>query len=436
MNPVRGLARDKVASPKDLGGATSNGMKKLKINFSLPLVIILAVGLLLVGINQAEATTVTYAQNTTWDAGVGNITVEANSNANEVVTTGTTMTITIASGQKMVLTSAAGLYLLNDGGYTFVCDGTGSHLTITSSTTKNVIVTPSSTSCSTTGGSSSGGTSTPTPTPTPAGGGGTTPAATPTPTSTPAAATPTPTPVVSVSKPTPASKGFVSLAAVKLKDGDVVSASGSSDPDVYIVNPHGYKRLFLNPAIFGFYGHLGGFSKVKSTTSVTRDTFVTSGLFRNCETNGPKVYGVEVTGEDTGMLHWVNTTGAQAVKDDPDFFKKVFCINTNEFNWYKKGTDYTSVNQIPDYARGSVSSSTSTPTPTPTPAPVSTAKKYKVVSDVGYLNVRSSASTSSSILGQLNAGTVIESLSKSGVWHKIKYQNKDAWVHGDYLQAM
>ncbi len=27
MNPVRGLARDKVASPKDLGGATSNGMK-------------------------------------------------------------------------------------------------------------------------------------------------------------------------------------------------------------------------------------------------------------------------------------------------------------------------------------------------------------------------------------------------------------------------
>jgi len=27
MNPVRGLARDKVASPEDLGGATSNGMK-------------------------------------------------------------------------------------------------------------------------------------------------------------------------------------------------------------------------------------------------------------------------------------------------------------------------------------------------------------------------------------------------------------------------
>ena len=30
MNPVRGLARDKVASPKDLGGATSNGMNKME----------------------------------------------------------------------------------------------------------------------------------------------------------------------------------------------------------------------------------------------------------------------------------------------------------------------------------------------------------------------------------------------------------------------
>ena len=27
MNPVRGLARDKVASPKDLGEATTNGIK-------------------------------------------------------------------------------------------------------------------------------------------------------------------------------------------------------------------------------------------------------------------------------------------------------------------------------------------------------------------------------------------------------------------------
>ena len=230
---------------------------------------------------------------------------------------------------------------------------------------------------------------------------------------------------VSVSKPTPASRGFVSLTAVSLKDGDVISAGGSSDPDVYIVNPNGYKRLFLNPAIFGFYGHLGGFSKVKSATSTTRDVFVTSGLFRNCETNDKKVYGVETTGEDTGVLHWVNTTGEQAVADDPNFFKKVFCINTNEFNWYKKGTDYTTVNQIPDYSRKNVSSV----------APVSSAKKYKVV-NTDQLNVRVLANTSSAILGKLPAGNIIESLSQSGLWHKIKYQAKDAWVHSDYLQLV
>lgn len=145
-----------------------------------------------------------------------------------------------------------------------------------------------------------------------------------------------------------------------LKEGDVVSAAGSDDPDVYIVNDWGYKRLFLNPAIFGFYGHLGGFAAVKNVSPATRDAFGTSGLFRNCETNDEKVYGVQTTGEDTGMLHWVNTSGAQAVADDPNFFKKVFCINSNEFNWYSKGSDYSSVNQVPSYSR--VPGSTPTPT--------------------------------------------------------------------------
>lgn len=136
-----------------------------------------------------------------------------------------------------------------------------------------------------------------------------------------------------------------------LKEGDTVSAAGSDDPDVYIINDWGYKRLFLNPVIFGFYGHLGGFAAVHSITPATRDAFPTSGLFRNCETNDEKVYGVETTGEDTGVLHWVNTTGAQAVADDPNFFKKVFCINSNEFNWYAKGSNYTSVSQVPSYVR-------------------------------------------------------------------------------------
>lgn len=162
--------------------------------------------------------------------------------------------------------------------------------------------------------------------------------------------------------------GFVYFSAIQnaeaakpsdygLKEGDTVSAAGSDDPDVYIVNEQGYKRLFLNPVIFNMYGHLGGFANVKTISAATRDAFPTSGLFR---LNGDeKVYGVETTGEDTGIFHWVNTTGAQAVADDPNFFKKVFVINQNEFNWYAKGTNYTSVSQVPSYAR--VAGATPTP---------------------------------------------------------------------------
>src|SRR3989344_1906789 len=100
-----------------------------------------------------------------------------------------------------------------------------------------------------------------------------------------------------------------------LKEGDLISAIFSDDPDVYIINEHGYKRLFLNPEIFKFYGHLGGFFNVKLVTEEVLDIFPTSGLFRDCESEDPKVYGVDIEGEDNGKLHWVNTTGEQAVKD-------------------------------------------------------------------------------------------------------------------------
>lgn len=379
-----------------------------------------------VGINYANAVgDASFPQDTTVALDVGDMTITAGSDADTVVATNTNITVTISSGQSFTLESTGRKLLENNGGFQYTCSEGKSSVTLTVSTATTIIITPSATVCGSTGsvGGSSGGGG--------GGGGTTTSVATPTPIVT---ASPTPSPTstpapVSTSKPTPTSRGFVNLTNVSLKDGDVISAAGSSDPDVYIVNSYGYKRLFLNPAIFGFYGHLGGFSKIKSTTSVTRDIFVTSGLFRNCETNDKKVYGVETTGEDTGSLHWVNTSGAQAVVDDPDFFKKVFCINTKEFSWYPQGTAYTSVNQIPDYSRKNV--------PSPTPSAVTTVvkKQYKVVG-TDQLNVRASASTSMAILGKLPLGQVIESLSQQGSWHKIKYQTKDGWVHGDYLKAL
>ncbi|HET7629968.1 MAG TPA: hypothetical protein VFK03_01200, partial [Candidatus Saccharimonadales bacterium] len=142
-----------------------------------------------------------------------------------------------------------------------------------------------------------------------------------------------------------------------LKEGQMISASGSNDPDIYIVNDWGYKRLFLNPVIFNMYGQLtGGFAAVTSVSAATRDAFPTSGLFRDCEVgsanNNGNVYAVEVTGEDTGVLHHVALTGDQAVAQDANFFKKVFCINDREFNWYQKGSDYSSLSQVPVYTRG------------------------------------------------------------------------------------
>ncbi|MEK7637917.1 MAG: hypothetical protein AAB375_00620 [Patescibacteria group bacterium] len=141
----------------------------------------------------------------------------------------------------------------------------------------------------------------------------------------------------------------VAPADYGLLEGDTISASGSSDPDIYIVNEHGYKRLFVNPAIFTLYGHLS-WAGVKSVAPATRDAFGTSGLFR---VNGDtKVYGLDVISEDVANLRWVNTSGAQAVIDDPNFFKKVFVINEAEKALYGMGADYTSVLQVPVYSRG------------------------------------------------------------------------------------
>ena len=360
---------------------------------------------------EALAAIASFPQDTTVKFTLGDFTIAGGSGADEVTTTAASITIKISPGDELTFKSPGKNILTNDGGYSYSCSSTESSISIkvpTGDPQKTVKITPDSILCNAGGGGGSGG----------AGGGGGGGSAAPT-------ATPTPIPPVPVSKgATPASRGFVNLAGLSLREGEVISAAGSDDPDVYIVNEHGYKRLFLNPVIFGFYGHLGGFAKVKKAVPATRDTLVTSGLFRNCETNDKKVYGLEATGEDVGTLHWVNTTGEQAVADDPGFFKKVFCINTKEFNWYPKGSAYTSVNQIPDYSRQNMSSS---------PVPVN--KQYKVVG-ADQLNVRASASTSSAILGKLSEGQTIESLGQDGLWHKIKYQNKDGWVHSDYLRAI
>ena len=123
-----------------------------------------------------------------------------------------------------------------------------------------------------------------------------------------------------------------------LKEGDLIRAQG--DFDIFIINQYGYKRLFLNPAIFNMYGHLGGWKAVKTVSPAVRDAFITSSLYRY--SNAPKVYFLEVTGGDTGILHWLNMNAndflVQGGKSEA-----IFTINLSELNWYPKGTDKTSL---------------------------------------------------------------------------------------------
>lgn len=124
-----------------------------------------------------------------------------------------------------------------------------------------------------------------------------------------------------------------------LKEGDLIRARG--DFDVFIINAYGYKRLFLNPTIFNMYGHLnGGWSAVKTVEPAVRDVFKTSNFYRYSES--PKVYELEVTGEDTGKLYWLNITGEQFLSSGAKP-ESIFTINKSELNWYSKGADKTSI---------------------------------------------------------------------------------------------
>lgn len=125
-----------------------------------------------------------------------------------------------------------------------------------------------------------------------------------------------------------------------LQEGNLIRATG--DNDIFIVNEYGYKRLFLNPAIFNMYGHLGGWENVKTVSPATRDAFKTSPYFR---ANGDtKVYKLEATGDDTGTLRWVNMSQSDflSIAD----VNQIFTINDTELNWYPKGSDIVSETSV------------------------------------------------------------------------------------------
>ena len=56
--------------------------------------------------------------------------------------------------------------------------------------------------------------------------------------------------------------------------------------------------------------------------------------------------------------------------------------------------------------------------------------------NASVLNVRSGSSTSTSILGKLSRGDVVEILSKGTSWHKIRYKSSTAYVYASYIKTV
>ena len=125
-----------------------------------------------------------------------------------------------------------------------------------------------------------------------------------------------------------------------LKEGDFIRAEG--DNDVYIVNNFGYKRLVLNPQICLQYAHLGKrgcFGAVKVVSPTARDAFKTSWFYTNGETGDGKVYFFETVGGDEAVLHHLNISGDDFVRQGGDF-NSVFLVNTREQNSYQRGNAF------------------------------------------------------------------------------------------------
>ena len=51
------------------------------------------------------------------------------------------------------------------------------------------------------------------------------------------------------------------------------------------------------------------------------------------------------------------------------------------------------------------------------------------------LNLRSEASTSSSVITLLNANEKVDIISEEGDWYKVKYGNKEGYVSKEYIKV-
>ncbi|RST72472.1 mannosyl-glycoprotein endo-beta-N-acetylglucosamidase, partial [Siminovitchia acidinfaciens] len=100
-----------------------------------------------------------------------------------------------------------------------------------------------------------------------------------------------------------------------------------------------------------------------------------------------------------------------------------------------KGWAKVRVNGMTGYVSTDFLSSGAQSSKPPTEAPVKTTTKYVNVKAGSILNMRSTASTSGSIVDRLTRGTAVEVESESKGWAKVKVNGKTGYVSSEFLSA-
>lgn len=120
-----------------------------------------------------------------------------------------------------------------------------------------------------------------------------------------------------------------------------------------------------------------------------------------------------------------------------------FTVIGENGSWYKLNKNGAVGYVHKDYAKiiSTGSGSTTPPITAPenkptTPEVTPESSKGQVVNVTSNLRVRSSPSTSASIVGYLVQGNQVDIIGKSGSWYYINFSGKKGYVHGDYIKKI
>ena len=101
-------------------------------------------------------------------------------------------------------------------------------------------------------------------------------------------------------------------------------------------------------------------------------------------------------------------------------------------SWYKINYGNTTGYVSKDYVQASGEQNSSSESSS---QGTTSGKSGQVVNVHSSLNVRSGASTSSSVIGSLSNGSKVTIVGESGSWYKINYRNTTGYVSKDYIQS-